>query len=186
MIDADRRHPIWLVRHAPTSWTGQRWCGRADPPLSEEGQGLAAELAATLAAELPRTTIVLTSPASRARATAQAMAAASALTVAVDDELVEVDVGRIEGLDWGELSTREPATADAILAGGLVDWPGGETAREVDERARRAAHRVRVRAVDRPVVVVSHGAFLSALARALGSTTVVRGIDPCGVIRIAS
>jgi probable phosphoglycerate mutase len=184
MTGADGRHPVWLVRHAPTAWTGRRWCGRADPPLSRDGHRDAAALARTLGAELPDDSIVLTSPARRARATAQAVADARALQLVVADELLEVDLGRVEGLDWGELSTREPATAEAIDRGGPIDWPDGETADDVDARARRAAVRVRAAAREQPVVVVSHGAFLAALARALGSATALAGLEPCGVVRV--
>ena len=30
---------IILVRHAPTAWTGSRYCGRSDPPLDAAGRG---------------------------------------------------------------------------------------------------------------------------------------------------
>ena len=183
-MDRDSTYPIWLVRHAPTSWTGRRWCGRADPPLTAAGRRLAGELAVAMATEIPRGSLVLTSPARRAAATATELARPAALETTVLPELIEVDVGRVEGLDWGELSTREPGTAAAILAGSPVDWPGGETASAVHERAGRAARRIRRASGVRPVVVVSHGAFLAVLADALGVAGPLRDIEPCGVIRV--
>ncbi|HEY8439598.1 MAG TPA: histidine phosphatase family protein [Candidatus Limnocylindrales bacterium] len=184
MTRADPRHRIWLIRHAPTTWTGRRWCGRADPPLSTAGRRAAADLARDLGAKLPGDAVVLTSPARRARATAEAVASRGALELVVADELLEVDVGRVEGLDWGELSTLERATAEAIVGGRPIDWPGGESAVDVDARAQRAARRVRTAARARPVVVVSHGAFLAALARALGLPAAGIGMDPCAVVRL--
>jgi ribonuclease H / adenosylcobalamin/alpha-ribazole phosphatase len=166
-IPAAIDHPVWLVRHAPTTWTGRRWCGRADPPLSPAGRALAREVAARLAPELPETTIVRSSPARRAQSTASAIARAASLELALCDALVEVDVGRVEGLTWGELSTREPAVVRAIDRGDPIDWPGGESSAEVVSRATRVAARIRADAVTRPVVVVSHGAFLHALVAAL-------------------
>src|SRR6185369_1754664 len=68
------RHPIWLVRHASTAWTGVRWCGRADPPLDAQGDAEAAALARGLGPELPASTTILASPAERALATARALA----------------------------------------------------------------------------------------------------------------
>ena len=184
MTDAEPRRSIWLIRHAPTAWTGRRWCGRADPPLSAAGRRAAADLARDLGAELPGDTVVFTSPARSARATAEAVASPASLELVVADELLEVDVGRVEGLDWGELSTREPATADAIVRGGPIDWPGGESVADVEARAERAADRLGTAARAQPVVVVSHGAFLAALCRALGWAAAGTGMDPCAVVRL--
>ncbi len=160
-------HPVWLVRHAPTSWTGRRWCGRADPPLSAAGRVVALALARRLAPELPADGLIWTSPARRARSTARAIAVAAGLVATVDPELVEVDVGRVEGLTWGELSTREPAVAAAIVRGDPLDWPGGESDASVRARARSVAGRLRKAARHWPIVVVSHGAFLHVLAAQL-------------------
>jgi len=158
---------VWLVRHAPTAWTGRRWCGRADPPLSPDGQAVARAVASRLAGELPADAIVRSSPARRARSTARAISRAARIELSIADELVEVDVGRVEGLTWGELSTREPRVAEAIGRGDPVDWPGGETWSEIEGRVREAAGRIRTAAARQPVVVVSHGVFLHALLAVL-------------------
>ena len=179
-------HPVWLVRHAPTSWTGRRWCGRADPPLSAAGRVVAQSLARRIAPELPADALIWTSPARRARESARAIALAAGLVVTIDLELVEVDVGRVEGLTWGELSTRAPAVAAAIVRGDPFDWPGGESNAAVVERARRVAARLWSAARSHPVVVVSHGAFLHALARQVidGEPTALEAgqvfrLEPC-------
>ena len=183
-------HPIWLIRHAETSWTGKRWCGRADPPLTAAGRRAAGELGVTLAAELPPGAVVLASPARRARATADAIvdAARSELDLLVVDDLVEVDVGRAEGLTWTELSDREPELAATLIEGRPIDWPDGESAGALAERAERVASRIRVIGAAAPVAVVSHGALLHALAIALvGSRETGDGLEPlapCGVRRL--
>jgi probable phosphoglycerate mutase len=159
---------IWLVRHAPTAWTGHRWCGRSDPPLTGEGIVAATILAADLALEVPAGAIVVTSPLRRARATADAIAAALGARLVVDPDLVEVDFGRIDGLTWDELEAAHPALAEAILTGGEPDWPGGEAAANVARRAGSAAARLADRAQAGQVVVVSHGRILRAIARELG------------------
>lgn len=178
-------HGIWLVRHAPTEWTGRRWCGRADPPLTRDGYRLALSLAVRLASILPDDTIIRSSPARRAVGTAEPIAARVHSPIEIDPDLAEVDVGRAEGWTWDELAAREPETAGAILTG-RVDWPDGETAIEVERRAVAVANRIATTSRTRSIVVVSHGRFLSELAGALGASIGRDGLAPCGVIRIAA
>ena len=163
------RDRIWLVRHAPTAWTGQRWCGRSDPELEPAGVAVANALAADLAVEVPAGAVVVTSPLRRALATADAIAAAIGAAVVLDPDLIEVDFGSVDGLTWDELAAAHPAVASAILAGDEPDWPEGERAVDVTRRARAAATRIVDLARSGPVVVVSHGGLLRALGIALGA-----------------
>jgi len=174
---------VWLVRHAATSWTGVRWCGRADPPLDDRGAAEAKSLAASLGPLLPPGTTILASPARRALATAHALAGPASRAIVVVDDLLEVDVGRVEGLAWAELSTREPALAEAIARGDRIDWPGGESAAAVDLRAGRAIERIRAAAEGTAVVVVSHGALLHAIARGLGIRPLPPPLEPASALR---
>jgi len=187
---------VLLARHAPTSWTGRRWCGRADPPLTPAGRREARELATNLVALLasatlgtdPRAVTLLISPARRARQTAAAVAVGLGIDAVIDPDLVEVDVGAAEGLEWAALEMRFPFVAAAIGRGEPPDWPGRETGSEVRRRAARAVERIRAASIDGPVVVVSHGAILHAIATvlvvdpdglcALGPAAYVR-LDPC-------
>jgi len=147
---------IMLVRHASTSWSGRRYCGRSDPPLSDAGRRAAATLAATLIGELPRDTRIVTSPSRRARQTADAIALAAELaTPEIDARWMEVDVGAVEGRTFETLATEYPDLASAILAGATaVDWPGGETA--IAFATRVATAWLAVATTWRPTVVVSH------------------------------
>jgi len=146
---------------------------------------MAANLAETLSAELPDDVLVRSSPARRATATARAIARRSKAAIEIDDDLIEADVGRAEGLTWPELEARHPETAAAILAGGPVDWPGGETSAALHDRASRAAERIRHGASARPLVIVSHGALLHELAIALTTDgTHSLPFAPCGFVRI--
>lgn len=184
------RHPILLVRHASTAWTGRRWCGRADPPLNAAGRREAAELATVLATELSTSTVLRSSPARRARSTAAAVAAAG-LRVDIDHDLVEVDMGAADGLTWAEIERRHPDVAAAILAGDPVDWPGGESHIALATRVARAASRITAIARERPVVIVSHGwvldrllAELRVVATATDADDVARSLPPAGVLRL--
>lgn len=76
--------------------------GRADPELTEEGRRQAARLADALARE--PVAAILASPLLRARQTAEAIAQACRLPVAVDERLVEIDWGTWEGRSTGNLA----------------------------------------------------------------------------------
>jgi probable phosphoglycerate mutase len=179
-------HPVWLIRHAPTSWTGRRWCGRADPPLTRAGRALAHELATAVVGAIATGTpvAVRSSPARRARATADAIAAVRDWPVREDPDLLEVDVGAAEGLTWTELSERLPDVAATLGRGERVDWPGGEAIAAVEARARRAGRRVLAAGRNGPVVVVSHGALLHALAARIAPGDAPPFFGPGGILRL--
>jgi broad specificity phosphatase PhoE len=154
---------VWLVRHASTDWTGRRFCGRTDIALSARGLEEAALLSARLATALPDDLVVVTSPAARAVRTSELLVAAlpARVPIDVDPRLAEVDFGDAEGLTFDEVGRTMPALATKILAGGAVDWPGGESATAVRDRARSVWLDI-TRDGD-PAVVVSHGGLIRAL-----------------------
>ena len=188
-------HPVLLIRHAATAWTGRRWCGRADPVLTAEGRDAARRLANDLAGELasPRSPrrhadggiALLVSPARRARQTAAFIEAVSRVAAIVEPDLVEVDVGVAEGLDWTSLERRFPTIAAEIVRGFQPDWPGGESRADVDWRAALMADRIRAVATERTVIVVSHGAILHAIAALLvDDDRPLAALGPAAMLRL--
>jgi ribonuclease H / adenosylcobalamin/alpha-ribazole phosphatase len=177
---------IVFVRHASTSWTGRRYCGSSDPPLDDAGLAAAGSLAAALAPTLPPDVLIVTTPARRARATAEALAAAAAVKeVEVDERWREADFGIAEGRTFDELTALEPQLADALARGVTdIDWPGGETAAELGARIALAWTALRERG--RPAVVVSHaGAIRQALALARSlPTEAVAVLEPATSDRV--
>lgn len=160
---------IILVRHASTAWSGVRYCGISDPPLSPTGLAEARRLAAALAGELPPAARLISSPSRRALATASAIADAVRLPgVELDDRWREADVGSAEGRTFDELSALAPEVAAALVSGELeIDWPGGESHGAL--AARVAAAWADVLAQGRLTVVVTHaGPLLHACALAAG------------------
>ncbi len=159
---------VVLVRHAPTAWSGKRYCGRADPPLSATGRRVAADLAVRLAPTLPDEARIVTSPSRRATATAEAIAQRlTGATIEIDDDWQEADVGLAEGRTFDELVEAFPALADALVTAGVpVDWPEGETAAELDRRIAVAWSRIVESG--HPTVVVSHAGPIR-IAEALAS-----------------
>ena len=160
---------ILLVRHAATSWSGVRYCGISDPPLSPTGLADAKRLAASLAPELAPDLLVISSPSRRAVATASAIVDAARLpAVELDARWHEADVGIAEGRTFDELQAVAPAVASALARGDLeIDWPGGET--HASLAARVADAWADLVSVGRPAVVVTHaGPFMHACAIAEG------------------
>jgi ribonuclease HI len=159
---------IVLVRHASPDFSGRRYSGRGDPPLSADGRREAEALAERLQTMLPPGVRIVTSPSRRAHATAAILATRLAPAVIdVDERWMETDVGEAEGLTFDELAARYPDLAVRLAAGDAeIDWPGGETAAALAERV--AAAWADLLADDGPRVVVSHAGTLR-IAQALAT-----------------
>jgi broad specificity phosphatase PhoE len=175
-----------LVRHAPTAWSGHRYCGRSDPPLAAHGRAAAVSLASALAATLPAGIRVVTSPLRRARDTASAIAAlVPEATVVVDDRWREVDFGIAEGRTFDELAALLPTLAARLARGDTeIDWPDGERARAFADRVRSAWSELVGAGL--PAVVVSHAGPLRvalAIARDLLPADVDR-LEPASFVRL--
>ena len=156
---------IILVRHASTPWSGVRYCGISDPPLSPTGIAEARRLAERLARDLPPDCRIVSSPSRRALATASAIVdAARAPGVSIDPRWREADVGVAEGRTFDELTEIAPDVAAAIAGGVLaIDWPGGETHASLVDRVTVAL--AELVTDGRPAVVVTHaGPFMHAVA----------------------
>jgi broad specificity phosphatase PhoE len=163
---------IVLVRHAPTAWTGHRYCGVSDPPLDAAGRAVAARLAGELVPSLRSGTRLASSPFRRAYETAMAIAAVAGIAeIAVDDRWRETDFGIAEGLTFEELERAAPGLAERLAAGETwIDWPDGERAEDLATRVTAAWRDVV--AADRDAIVVSHGGPLRiAIGLATGRQT---------------
>ena len=115
--------------------------------------------AARLAAALPPVAAIVSSPLSRCRRLAEAIAGARGLGVRTDPRLIEMDFGRWEGVAWDAIPRPE---IDAWAADLLHARPhGGET---VGEMAARAADALEdLRRGPRPVLAVTHAGILKAV-----------------------
>lgn len=145
---------LLLVRHGETVWNADAvYRGRSEVPLSNTGRRQAVPLGRSLAEE--GVTALYTSPLTRARETAEAVAQAARLTAQVEDDLTDLDCGEWEGLSDGEVRERYPELRRAWLTTPhLVRLPGGESLDEVSVRVGRVLERVL--AASGAVVLVSH------------------------------
>jgi probable phosphoglycerate mutase len=129
------RPPLLLVRHGATPWTDpvRLYQGRVDVPLSELGRAQAEGLAAALRDE--GLEAVWHSPLSRARETAEPIAASAGAPCRPDPRLRELGFGTWEGRSHEDVRTGDPeghARHYGDVLGGTP--PGGEPVAELLER----------------------------------------------------
>ena len=145
---------IYLARHGETAWTlsGQH-TGHTDIPLTARGERNARRLQIRLRGL--QFAKVFTSPLQRALRTCD-LAGFESLAE-LDQDLVEWNYGKYEGRITAEIHNERP------------DWrlfrdgcPGGETAKDVADRADRII--TRIRRVSGNVLIFSSAHFLRVLA----------------------
>jgi broad specificity phosphatase PhoE len=147
---------LGLLRHGQTDWNVEgKLQGTSDIPLNETGQRQA--LAAAAAINPADWDLVLYSPLSRARATAQQIVESHALgQLAIDDRLLERAFGEAEGLSYLEWKTLyDPAVGVA----------GGENLEQLEIRANKMLDEFAEEFSGKRVLAVSHGAFIRKLVR---------------------
>jgi probable phosphoglycerate mutase len=145
-----------LLRHGQTPLSAERrFAGRGDIPLTETGRRQAAAAAARLAAR-GGIDVIVSSPLSRTRRTAEAVAEATGAPVIVDDDLVETDFGKWEGLSFAEAGAQDPDEMRARLAGADAAPPGGESFATAGRRVLGALDRLLDAYPERTLLIVSH------------------------------
>ena len=129
---------LLLVRHGHTdSSDAGRYLGRTDMDLSAQGIRQAEQLAAWIATM--HVDAILTSPALRARRTAEIVASRAAVAPTVDERLRELDFGLAEGLTLSELRVKHPEATAAFESDPVAHhFPGGEHPAAAVERLRDA------------------------------------------------
>ncbi len=180
-----------FVRHAPTSWSGRRFCGRADPALTRAGQLIAgrlgAELSEVLAPDVRSVVRIVSSPSRRARQTARAIARVlpGRVAVRIDERWSEADVGIAEGRTFDALAELDPDLAGRLARGEVaIDWPAGESAWSLSERVGAALDDLADEAL--PTIVVSHAGPLRIAIALAGAAPVERVAfpEPGGWVRL--
>lgn len=154
-----------VVRHGETEWNlASRVQGHTDSPLTATGEAQAAAIARRLAGE--RFDRVVSSDLGRAWRTAQAVAGRTGHTVIADARFRERNYGRAEGLTYGEIGVHFPEVFSRVRDTD-PDYvvPGGESRRQLFERARDAFEALARDAAGARIVVVCHGGVLAALYR---------------------
>lgn len=148
---------LFLIRHGQTLWNKElRYNGDTDTELTPLGLRQAAAVAERLRHH--HLHAVVCSDRARSRGTAEPLAAGHALALHADPRWREVRFGEAEGLRWGEVVTRFPATARAWAENRPeARMPGGESLLDVAERVRPALAELADNFDNATVVVVGHG-----------------------------
>jgi probable phosphoglycerate mutase len=161
---------LFLVRHGETDHNRRGLAlGREDVPLNERGVWQARRTGEALAGE--PLTAVYSSPLRRARATAEQVASPHGLAVQVEERLIEMEIGEVEGFTFAEVRERHPGLLEAWMSedGPGQPMPGGERLLDVDERAWSVVGDLAARHGDETVAVVAHNfVILCVLTHALG------------------
>jgi probable phosphoglycerate mutase len=185
--DAGDATRLVLVRHGETMFTAERrYSGRGDVDLSPTGEAQAAATAERLSTMVQAVASVVTSPLSRCRRTAEAIAARlGPAPVRVEERLIECDFGEWEGLTFADVKQRWPEQLDTWLAATDVAPPGGESFVTVATRVRAAVADIVATNPGQTVVVVSHVAPIKLVLRdALAATDAFLHrlfLDPAGI-----
>lgn len=157
---------ILAIRHGETAWNKDtRIQGHLDIPLNDTGLWQAQRAAESLRDE--PVAAVYASDLTRARQTAEAIAALQSHTVVTHPGLRERSFGEFEGKTWAELEAGWP---DAALA-----WrkrvpefapTGGENLLQLYERVVDTLSLLAERHMGEQIVVVAHGGVMDILYRA--------------------
>lgn len=154
---------LFAIRHGETAWSRERrFAGSRDVSLSDEGRRQCVALAQTLST-LP-VAAVYASPLTRARESAEPIAAAQKIDVTLEAAFREMSFGDWEGLTRDEVERRFP--------GDFAVWrdtperftrPGSERLDAVAERIARGLAELRATHEGETIVLVSHAVVLRLL-----------------------
>lgn len=146
---------VFLANHGDTEWDGDRFLGSSDISLSAGGREQAEQIARRLAGE--PLAAIYSSPLQRAAETADSIARAHGLAVAIVDSLREMDFGDWEGRTRSAVMaeytvvygawTRDPAT---------VRPPRGESGYDVEARAVAAIKELARNHQGETIAVIGH------------------------------
>ena len=158
------RTQLIFLRHGETRFNVEgRLQGQQDSPLTELGVHQARALAERIAAF--KVDVLMSSDLGRALKTAAFVSQACGLPVVEDSRFRERAYGELEGLTWTEAREHFPDGRDLYRTNPDVLIPGGESMRQLYERASDAVEVVGKEQEGKRVAIVSHGGFISSLFR---------------------
>ena len=159
---------LLLVRHGQIEANVTRvWHGSTDSPLTPRGEDQARRVAGFLAKTRTEVAALYTSPLRRTRDTAEHIGAALGLEPQPLPGLVEYGIGELEGVSYRALF-EEHRFFHRIFRDRDFAPPGGESLREVVERATASLFEIASAHPGAEVIAVGHGAAMGlALAHLL-------------------
>lgn len=155
---------VILVRHGETEWNRlHRIQGsNSNTPLNETGRQQAESLALRLKSEPIQA--IYSSPLSRSLDTAQAIARYHQLEVLLEPDLREFDLGELDGKGRDDVGKSFREVIITSSQGEILPRvPGGESLKEVQQRAWSTIQRLVSQHPDEVLVVVSHLLTISTI-----------------------
>ena len=169
-------YPFVFLRHGESVGNAEsRWQGQSDYPLTGKGKAQALALAERWKSEGAKFDLVISSPLTRAKETAEIIASTLGVTLEFDPIWLERNIGEMEGLTAEEVHKKpRPSYVtpyDPIGGDGEGDW-------ELYLRAGQALHALLHRSLG-SYLIVSHGGLLNQLMQTI--VGVAPHVDPSGV-----
>lgn len=154
------------IRHGETEWNvGTRLQGQMDVPLNPRGREQARRVGQALQHDAPQ--VLVSSDLSRARQTAEAVAAATGLPLQLDAGLRERHFGIWQGHTYQEVEAGWPEQSARWRRREPDFGPeGGETLQQFFDRVVASATRLARAHAGQTLVLVAHGGVLDCLYRA--------------------
>lgn len=177
---------LFLVRHGETQWN--KWHklqGQVNIPLNETGEAEAQKLTDIL--KNKRFDAIYTSPLNRSRETAE-IVFGNGVDIILEPLIVEIAFGIYEGFSYDNLDIDESHD----LYNYFYDWAnyvpqkGGESIKQVVERAKYFLDNMLIQHEDETVIAFSHGAFICCAISIVRNLTLskqdlIRPIKNCSV-----
>ena len=154
-----------LIRHGETVWNSQqRMQGHSNSDLSEEGRAQIESLGQWM--KNVSFDHIYSSDSLRARQTAEAITKYSGHTLKIDQRLREKNLGVFEGLTTEEAKERHPEIFRLFKTAGsnyVIDE--GESTQQLLDRALEFIEEIRLKHLDKRVVLVTHGGVVRVLIK---------------------
>ncbi|TFE00803.1 histidine phosphatase family protein [Jeotgalibacillus sp. R-1-5s-1] len=155
---------LCMIRHGETDWNAERRLqGQTDIPLNEKGRRQARITAAHLKKD--QWDVILSSPLSRARETADLIAQEVQLPVIEIEEFIERTFGDAEGMTQDERANTFPERK----------YPNEETVEVFHDRLKKGLKHITEHYPDKRVILVAHGAVINAILSILSEGEIGSG-----------
>lgn len=161
--------PFWMMRHGQTVANVEGWAsGSVDTPLTELGRQQAANAAPVTSRLSPKPSVIVHSPLSRAKETAQVVNAALGLEMITHQALREIDFGDWAGKPFIHIYPQ-------ILEGAMP--PNGESLNVFVARVMTGLAEILAK-YERPLIV-AHGGVFDAFALTCHLT--IQDVENCAL-----
>jgi probable phosphoglycerate mutase len=152
----EKEATLILVRHGETTWNAEgRVQGHSNSPLNERGRQQAQRVAQHLAKL--KVQVIYSSDSTRARETAELIAATHRLPVMASEELRERNYGVLEGKTLAEAARTQGTWFLTWQENRHNAPPAGESQQQMCERIMEAIRKVATAHAGQTVVVSTHG-----------------------------